>query len=200
MPGWEVWVSGGVVLFAIVVIGYLDWTTKHPATYDGGIPLPIRLLCFLFGLLLAGLGVFRILFTGGISLGLVVISVFLFFVAFMKAEKKPSDPAKPIIPAEKIQSIIDQSPTIQGLDENNELLSTGQVFKMLLSKPIFRIPFILMCFGLFMWGSFLLAVNPSFLEKYGLIVLLIIVIGYAGLKALSIKRIIQSNNRATNHK
>jgi hypothetical protein len=196
MPGWKVWVTGGVVLFAIGIIGYLDWTSKHPGTYDRGMPLPIRVLCFLCGLVMAVFGVFGILFTGGLSLIFVILSVFLFAAAFIKMGNKSSvPPAQAQQPFERIQPVINQPPTIEGLDENNELSSLGNVFVNLLHKTAFRIPFMLLCFGLFMWGAFLLAVNPSLLEKYGLIVILILAVGYVGLRVISLKRLIKTINK-----
>lgn len=194
MPGWEVWVTGGVVLFAIVIIGYLDWTSKNPGANDRGIPFPIRLLCFIFGLFAAGFGFVGILTTGGTSLLFVLVSVFLFVAAFIKLEKKPS--AKPA----QVQPAIVQPPVIQGMDENNELLTPGKLFVNLLHKPAFRVPFMLLCFGLFMWGAFLLAVNPSFLDNYGLIVILVIAAGFVGFRVLSIRRLIKTVNKTHDRK
>ncbi len=201
MVNWELWVTGSVVLFAIIVIAYLDWTTKHPDYFINGIPFPIRLLCILFGLILGIFGFLGFVFTGGISLGFILLAIFLLVIAFKKVDRKSTQSTIQFSSTTQSNNLsYSQSPVIQGLDESNEIFSSGKLFKKLLLKAYFRIPFMLLCFGLFLLGAFYLFLYPSILEKYGLFIILILALGYVGFRIFSIKHLINTVDKIKDRK
>jgi hypothetical protein len=188
-------ITGIFVLICALFVVFLDrWSKRRASKKSSGYPILFRSICLIFGLLVGSFTVYLALSEGKLSIEMTLLTLLLlgcsFFARHNSTELETSHSKGDDTLSYPNNVSMTPLPVIQ---EESTYTSLRDRIRYLFSITAFRITFMLAAVGMFLYGAFWLAIHPAFMDKYGWIIILLVVLLYGGLRITSFVRLINRN-------